>query len=58
MGNSKSSFKENAWTFSKSSATQETRILKLKKDYEICTKRKFKPIIKPLIENLQDELYQ
>ena len=29
-----------------------------KKDYEICTKRKFEPKIKPLIENLQDELYQ
>ena len=41
-GNSKSSFKENARTFSKSSTTQEIRISKPKKDYEICTKRKFR----------------
>ena len=41
-GNTKSSFKENARTFSKSSTTQEIRISKPKKDYEICTKRKFR----------------
>ena len=29
-----------------------------KKDYEICTKRKFRTKIKRMIENLQDELYQ
>ena len=29
-----------------------------KKDYEICTKRKFRTKIKPMIENLQDELCQ
>ena len=41
-GNTKSSFKENARTFPKSSTTQENiRISKPKKDYKICTKRKF-----------------
>ena len=34
--------------------SSETRISKIKKDYEICAKRKFEPKIKPLIENLQD----
>ena len=29
-----------------------------KKDYEICTKRKFRTKIKRMIENLQDELCQ
>ena len=29
-----------------------------KKDYEICTKENFEPKIKPMIENLHDELYQ
>ena len=28
-----------------------------KKDYETSTKKKFKPAIKPMIGNLQDELY-
>ena len=29
-----------------------------KKDYEICTKGNFEPKIKPMIENLQNVLYQ
>ena len=40
-GNTKSSFKENARTLSKSSAIQENiRISKREKGYEICTKTK------------------
>ena len=39
-GNTKSSFKENARTFCKSSTTHENVVIsKPKKDYEICTKR-------------------
>ena len=41
--NTKSSFKENTRTFSKSSTTLENmRISKPKKDCETCTKRKFR----------------
>ena len=29
-----------------------------KRDYETYTKKKFQPEIKPIIKNLQDELYQ
>ena len=57
-GNTKSSFKENARTFSKSYTTQENvRISKPKKNYENCTKENFEPKIKPMIENLQNEIY-
>ena len=56
--NTKSSFKENATTFSKNSTTQgKIKILKLKEDCKTYTNREnFKPEIKPMIENLQDEL--
>ena len=58
-GNSKSSFKENARTFSKTSANQEIRISKLKKKtMKFVSKENFEPKIKPMIENLRDELYQ
>ena len=57
-GNSKSSFKENARTFSKSSTTQKIRISKPKKTMKFVQKENFEPKIKPMIENLQDELYQ
>ena len=53
--NSKSSFKENARTFSKSSATQEIRTSKPKKS--LWNLSKIEPKIKPMIENLRDELY-
>ena len=56
-GNTKSSFKENARTLSKSSAIQENiRISKREKGYEICTKKKIEPKIKPMIENLRNKL--
>ena len=57
-GNSKSSFKENARTFSKSSTTQEIGISKPKKKKAFVQKENFKPKIKPMIEILRDELYQ
>ena len=58
-GKSKSSFKGNARTFSKSSTTQKIRIPKLKvKKLKFLQKENVKPKIKPLIENVQDELYQ
>ena len=58
-GNSKSSFKENARTFSKTSTNQEIRISKLKKKtMKFVQKENFEPKIKPMIENLRDELYQ
>ena len=41
-GNSKSSFKENARTLSKSSPLMKVEFQNQKKDYEICTKRKFR----------------
>ena len=59
--NTKSSFKENARNFSKNSNTQENiRASRLKGDCKIYIKKKkkFKPEIKPIIENLQDSLYQ
>ena len=58
-GNSKSSFKENARAFSKSSITQEIRISKPKKNKTMtcAQKENFEPKIKPMIENLQDEFY-
>ena len=56
-GYSKSSFKENVRTFSKSSTTQEIRILKPKKTMTFAQKENFEPKIKPMIENLRDELY-
>ena len=58
-GNSKSSFKENARAFSKSSPTQEIRISKPKKRlWKFVQKENFEPKIKPMIENLRVELYQ
>ena len=51
-------------TFSKNSTTQENiRISRLKKDCKTSNqikkkKENFKPDKKPMIENLQDELYQ
>ena len=58
-GNNKSSFKENAITFSKSSITQEIRISKPKtKTMKFVQKENFEPKIKLMIENLQDKLYQ
>ena len=58
-GNSKSSFKENARTFSKSSTTQEIRISKpKKKTMTFVQKENFEPKMKPMIGNLRDELYQ
>ena len=58
-GNSKSSFKENARAFSKSSRTQEIRISKAKKRlWKFVQKENFEPKIKLMIENLRDELYQ
>ena len=57
-GNSKSSFKENARTFSKTSTNQEIRISKLKKKtMKFVQKENFEPKIKPMIENLRDEFY-
>ena len=51
--------KENARTFSKRSTTPETRISKPKKNtMKFVQKETFEPKIKPMIENLQDELYQ
>ena len=47
-GNTKSSFKENARTFSKSSTTQE----------KVVEKENFEPKIKAMLELLQSELYQ
>ena len=60
MENTKSKFKENARTFSQNSTTQENiRISRLKEDFKTYTRKEnFKPEIKPVIENLQDELYQ
>ena len=54
MGKSKSSFKENARTFSKSSTTQEFQNPKNR----LWNLYKIKPKIKPMIEKLRDELYQ
>ena len=52
-------FKENAKIFPKSCTTQENiTTLRLKEDYKTYTKKNFKPEVKPMIENLQDELYQ
>ena len=51
-----SHFKENAKILSINSTTQENvRISRLKED---CQTSNFKPEMKPMIENLQDELYQ
>ena len=57
---SKSCFKENARTFSKNSTIQENiRISRLKKRLRNLNKKEnFKPKIKPMIENFQDELYR
>ena len=55
----KSCFKENAKIFSKNCTTQENMtILRLKWDYKTYKKENFKPEIKPMTENLQDDLYQ
>ena len=56
----KSCFKENTRTFSKSSTTQENiRISRLKNRLRnLYKKQNFKPEIKPIIKNLQDELHQ
>ena len=56
----KSCFKESARTFFKNSITQENiRISRLKKRLQnLYTKGNFKSKIKPMIENIQDELYQ
>ena len=56
----KSCFKENAKAFSKRSTTQENnRISRLKKRLQSLNKNEnFKPEIKPMTENLQNELYQ
>ena len=55
----KSCFKENARTCSKNSTTQgNIRISGLKKRLRNLYEKKFKPEIKPIIKNLQDELYQ
>ena len=55
-----SCFKENARTFSKNSTTQEKiRMSRLKKkSIKLLRKKQCKPEIKPMIENLQHELYQ
>ena len=55
----KSKIKETARSFPKNSTTQEnTRISRLKKKLRnLYKKENFKPEIKPLINNLQDELY-
>ena len=60
MENTKSHFKENAATYSKNlTAQRNIRISRLKKRLQNLYKReKFKPEIKPMIENLQAELYQ
>ena len=51
-------FKGNARAFSKNSITQgNIRISRLKKRLWNFYKKKFKPAIKPMIGNLQDELY-
>ena len=58
---SKSCFKENDNIFSKNCTTQENiTILRLKygKKEHLHKRENFKPEIKPLIENLQSELYQ
>ena len=52
----KSCFKENARTCSKNSTTQG--ISRLKKRLRNLYEKKIKPEIKPIIKNLQDELYQ
>ena len=56
----KSCFKENARTFCKNSTSQENfRFSRLKKRLRgLYKKENFKPEIEPMIENLQDELYQ
>ena len=54
----KCQIKENARSFSKNSTKKENRISKLKKRLRnLCNKENFKPEIKPLINNLWDELY-
>ena len=56
----KSCLNENARTFSKNSTTQENiRTSRLEKRlWNLHKKENFKPKIKPMIENFQDELYQ
>ena len=57
--NTKSCFKENTKTFSKNSTAQENiKVIGLKKDWKTFKKKNFKPEIKPMVENWQDELYQ
>ena len=53
-------FKENTRTFSKISTTQENiRISRLKNRLQnLYKKQNFKPEIKPITKNLQDELHQ
>ena len=60
MEYAKSCFKENARTFYKSSTTQgNIRISGLKKRLQnLYKKENFKPEVKSVIENLQDEVYQ
>ena len=57
MKYTKSSFKENPRTFSKSSITQGISRLK-KRLRNLYRKENFKPKIKPITKTLQDELYQ
>ena len=57
MKYTKSSFKENPRTFSKSSITQGISRLK-KRLRNLYRKENFKPKIKPITKSLQDELYQ
>ena len=59
-GNTKSRLRKNARISSKNSTTQENiRISRLKtKLRNLYKKEKFKSEIKPIIENLSDELYQ
>ena len=55
----KSCFNGNAKISSKNSTTQENINFKTKiRLQNLCKKENFKPEIKPMIENLQDELYQ
>ena len=56
----KSCFKENGRTFSKNSTNQgNIRISRLKNRLQnLYKKENFKPEIKSIIKNLQDELYQ
>ena len=53
-------FEENARTFSKNSTTQKNITISILKNriWNFYKKENFKPETKPMIENLQDELYQ